>query len=103
VVGLVDSGSTINVLPFSLGRKLGFLWDDQNATIRLAGNLVKSFAIPVLAQAKLADYPEAALAFAWVPHDETALILGQTNFFLLFEICFFRQDLEFEIQPRQKM
>ena len=100
--GLVDSGATVNVLPFSLGKQLGFRWDDQKATIRLAGNMLKSFAIPVLVQAKLANYPEITLAFAWIPNDEATLILGQTNFFSLFEVCFFRQDWEFEITPRQK-
>ena len=28
VVGLVDSGATINVLPFSVGQQLGFSWAD---------------------------------------------------------------------------
>ena len=40
--GLVDSGATVNVMPYSLGIRLGAVWDDRKATIRLAGNLVTS-------------------------------------------------------------
>lgn len=28
------------------------------------------------------------------------LILGQTNFFMEFEVCFYRFKLEFELKPR---
>lgn len=38
-VGLVDSGATVNVLPYRLGIQLGAVWDDRKAIIRLAGNL----------------------------------------------------------------
>ena len=38
-VGLVDSGATVNVLPYDLGVQLGAVWDDRKATIRLGGNL----------------------------------------------------------------
>jgi len=32
-VGLVDSGATVNVLPYRLGIQLGAVWDDRKATI----------------------------------------------------------------------
>jgi hypothetical protein len=38
-VGLVDSGATVNVLPYELGLELGGVWDDHRAIIQLAGNL----------------------------------------------------------------
>ncbi len=38
-VGLVDSGATVNVLPYELGFQLGGVWDDRKAIIQLAGNL----------------------------------------------------------------
>jgi hypothetical protein len=28
------------------------------------------------------------------------LILGQTNFFMEFDVCFYRSHLEFEIRPK---
>src|SRR5258708_3650472 len=38
-VGLVDSGASISVLPFSLGIQLGFDWKTQKAPITLGGTL----------------------------------------------------------------
>jgi len=102
VAGLVDSGASINVLPFSIGQQLGLIWDDRKATIQLAGTLKRSFAMPVLLNATLEEFPSVKLAFAWIPHDEAALILGQTNFFSEFEICFFRSQFEFEIKLKKQ-
>lgn len=101
VAGLVDSGATINVLPFSIGQQLGAAWDAQKATIRLAGNLSRSFAQPLVLQATVGTFPSVRLAFAWVQHDETPVILGQTNFFMEFDVCFFRSKLEFEVTPKK--
>lgn len=38
-IGLVDSGATVNVLPYELGIQLGAEWDDRKAIIQLSGNL----------------------------------------------------------------
>lgn len=38
VVGLVDSGATVNVLPYEVGLRLGATWDEQQAVIQLAGS-----------------------------------------------------------------
>ena len=99
--GLVDSGATINVLPFSIGQQLGAIWDSQKAVIRLAGNMFKSFAQPIVVKAEIGDYPPVSLAFAWVAHDDVPVILGQTNFFNEFEVCFFRNSFEFEVKPKK--
>lgn len=37
------------------------------------------------------------LAFAWTQAENVPLILGQTNFFLEFEVCFYRAKGQFEI------
>ena len=39
VMGLVDSGATVHVLPYEVGLQLGLVWDDRRANIRLAGTL----------------------------------------------------------------
>jgi Aspartyl protease len=101
VVGLVDSGATINVLPFSVGQQLGATWDSQKAVIRLAGNMANSFAQPIVLKTKIGEFPLVNLAFAWVSHDNVPVILGQTNFFNEFEICFFRNSFEFEVKPKK--
>lgn len=100
VVGLVDSGATVNVLPYEVGIRLGATWEESEATIRLAGTLGEWNALPLFVTAQVGDYTPVRLAFAWVKSNHTPLILGQTNFFMEFEVCFYRAKLEFEIKPQ---
>ena len=72
-VGLVDSGAMVNVLPFSIGQNLGFVWDDEKATIRLAGVLSGLKAIPVTAVASISGFAPIRLAFAWSSNDQAPL------------------------------
>jgi len=99
-VGLVDSGATVNVLPYEIGLELGVVWDDRKAIIQLAGNLSNQPAIPFSATAQIGDFEEISLVFAWVKNLNVPLILGQTNFFLEFDVCFYRSKLEFEVKPK---
>ncbi len=46
-------------------------------------------------------FPPVRLAFAWVQTSNVPLILGHTNFFMEFNICFYRVDRAFEISLRQ--
>jgi hypothetical protein len=57
VVGLVDSGATVNVLPYQLGIQLGAVWNDRNAIIQLAGNVGQVAAQPLFSIAEVADFP----------------------------------------------
>ena len=41
VSGLVDSGATVNVLPFSMGEQLGLNWEEQPIGVALSGNLTR--------------------------------------------------------------
>ena len=100
VVGLVDSGATVNVLPYEAGLQLGVVWDDRNANLRLAGSLGNQTAIPLFAMAEIDGLPTVKLAFAWIKRNDTPLILGQTNFFMEFDVCFYRSKFEFEVKPR---
>ena len=99
VIGLVDSGATVNVLPHEIGLQLGAVWDDQRANIRLAGSLGNRPAMPLFAIAEIGTFSPVRLAFAWVNMADAPLILGQTNFFMKFDVCFYRSRLEFEITP----
>jgi len=101
-VGLVDSGATVNVLPYGLGIQLAAVWDEQKATIRLAGNLGDIAAQPLFPMAEIGDFPPVRLAFAWSQRDDVPLILGQMNFFMEFDISFYRSQLEFEIEPKSQ-
>ena len=98
--GLLDSGATVNVLPWSVGNNLGLDWDQQQQTIRLSGNLSAIEARVVIANARVATFPIVRMAFAWVKSDAPPLLLGQVNFFLEFDVCFFRSQGQFEIRPK---
>ena len=98
-IGLVDSGATINVLPYEIGLQLGWVWDENKAIIQLAGNISQA-AMPFFANAEIGEFPSVRLAFAWVSKPNAPLILGQTNFFMEFDVSFYRSQLEFEIKPK---
>jgi hypothetical protein len=93
---LVDSGADVNVLPWSIGDGLGFVWEPNKATIRVAG-IANGAAMPVLLSADFGDVQGATLAFAWCQTDSVPLVLGQTNFFMEFDICFFKSRNEFQV------
>ncbi|MBW4581085.1 MAG: retroviral-like aspartic protease family protein [Tildeniella nuda ZEHNDER 1965/U140] len=99
-VGLVDSGATVNVLPYELGLQLGTEWDERRAIIQLAGNLGNQQAIPFTAIVEIANFPLTELVFAWARSPNAPLILGQTNFFLDFNVCFYRSKADIEITPK---
>lgn len=99
-VGLVDSGATINVLPYEIGLQLGGGWDDRKAIIRLTGNLGNQQAIPFSVISQIGGFEPIKLVFAWTNNPNAPLILGQTNFFLEFDVCFYRSKSEFEINPK---
>ena len=80
--GLIDTGASVNVLPYELGLQLGFIWENENLSVILAGNLAHN------------------LAFAWTQAPTTPLILGQANFLFEFDVCFSRSQSEFAVRPR---
>ena len=100
VFGLLDSGSTVSVLPYNVGLELGAIWENQRIPLRLMGNLANFEARALFVNAQIKDLPSVTLAFAWTSSEYATLILGQANFFSLFDVCFLRQDSEFEIKMR---
>ncbi len=103
VVGLVDSGSAVNVLPYSLGVTLGAVWDDNAPIVALAGAFSRFPAHGLLVAASHPQITEEQpiwLAFAWTQRDDIPLIFGQMNFFQEFDVCFFRSQGEFDVRRR---
>jgi hypothetical protein len=98
--GLLDSGAAVNVLPYALGVQLGFEWDQQTQSVELSGNLATVEARVVVLSGVVGSFPPARLAFAWARTDNVSLLLGQVNFFLEFDVCFFRSRGLFEIRPK---
>ena len=64
VSALLDTGSAVNVLTYSIGQQLGFIWDQQTTTVELTGNLASVEARVVLLAATVAQFPPVRLAFA---------------------------------------
>ena len=100
VEALVDSGADVSVLPWRIGQALGARWDERKTTLRLAGMLSGTPAMPLLVMGRVADFVAVRLAFAWCRTDDVPLVLGQTNFFMEFDICFYRARQEFSIVPK---
>lgn len=99
VLALLDTGASVNVLPYSVGVQLGASWEEQTTSVILAGNLASVEARGLLVSAKIGDFEPVRLVFAWSLSDNTPLLLGRMNFFLEFDVCFYRSQLTFEVCP----
>jgi ABC-type uncharacterized transport system permease subunit len=99
--GLLDSGAAVDVLPHSLGLQLGFDWDQQSQSVALSGNLAAVEARVIVISGVVGNFAPVRLAFAWAKTDAVSVILGQVNFFLEFDVCFFRSRQVFEVRPKQ--
>jgi hypothetical protein len=97
---LLDTGSTVNLLPYSLGLKLGAVWEEQMILPNLSGNLANYEARGLAVEVKISDFETVSFVFAWTKSNDVRLILGQVNFFAEFDVCFFRSQGFFEIKPK---
>lgn len=102
ISGLLDTGATVNVLPYAVGVELGLDWDQQTTSVRLGGNLAGVQARAVAVAAVIGSFNAVRLAFAWAHIDDLPVILGQVNFFSEFDVCFFRSRGVFEIRRAQQ-
>ncbi len=100
ISGLLDTGSSVNVLPYSVGVQLGATWEEQTTSVILAGNLATTEARGLLVSAQISDFDPVRLVFAWSASDDAPLLLGRMNFFLEFDVCFYRSQLAFEVRPK---
>ena len=101
-MAMLDTGASVNVLPYDIGLQLGVVWEEQTVPIQLSGNLAQTEARGLVLSATVAEFPSVLLAFAWTQSREAPLILGHMNFFAEFDVCFYRADLAFELRPRAK-
>jgi len=85
---LLDTGSAVNLLPYDIGLRLGVIWEEQTVRLPLAGNLAKVEARGVFVYVQIGNLEPVRLAFAWAQSSQMPLILGQTNFFREFDVCF---------------
>jgi hypothetical protein len=80
--------------------QLGFEWDKETKSVELSGNLSSVDARVVVVSAAIGTFAAVRLAFAWAKTDNVSVILGQVNFFLEFDVCFFRSRSIFEVRPK---
>ena len=99
VSALVDSGAALSVLPYDVGLQLGAVWEQQTIPVRLVGNLADFDARAILVKARIDPFTPVRLAFAWARNNQVPVILGQVNFFMEFDVCFFRSQSAFEVKP----
>ena len=100
--GLLDTGASVNVLPYEIGVQLGLNWNDYNTSVTLAGNLAKFAANGIILSATIDQFAPATLVFAWTKAENIPLLLGRINFFQEFDVCFYGSQLVFEIAPKSK-
>ena len=100
VAGLLDTGAAVNVLPYRAGLALGAIWEEQTTTVPLVGSLGQFEARALVV---MASHPQIThdkpirIVFAWVQSDNAPVIFGQMNFFLEFNVCFYRSQGEFDV------
>ena len=100
VIALLDTGASVNVLPYSVGVQLGAVWDEQTTFVTLAGNLASIEARGLLISAQISNFSPVRLVVAWSLSDDVPLLLDRMNFFLEFDVCFYRSRLMFEIRSK---
>jgi hypothetical protein len=94
---LLDTGSTVNLLPYDIGLQLGATWEEQTVRLPLAGNLARVEARGLFVHVQIGNLEPVRLAFAWAKASQVPLILGQTNFFRELDVCFQRSRHTIEI------
>ena len=94
---LLDTGSTVNLLPYDNGLQLGAIWEEQTVRLPLAGNLARVEARGLFVHVQIGNLEPVRLAFAWAKVSQVPLILGQTNFFREFDVYFQRSRRTIEI------
>jgi hypothetical protein len=102
VMGLLDTGASVNVLPYNIGVQLGAIWEEQKFSVTLSGNLANVEAKGLLVLARVGEFEAIHLAFAWTKVSNIPIILGRTNFFTQFDVCFYGAQLAFEVCPKFK-
>ena len=100
VLALLDTGAMVNVLPYRMGLELGFVWENQKVPLKLGGNLAASEARAVFVGVSIEGLATKQLAFAWSQSEKAPLLLGQTNFFMEFDVLFARSALFFDVFPK---
>ena len=102
ISALVETGADVNVLPYRVGLDLGMVWDSAGRNLELSGNLANYEARGVILRATIGQFLPIRLAFAWTHAENIPLLLGQMNFLIEFNVCFYSFRRFFEIHPHNE-
>ena len=80
--------------------RFAFTEVDPRLSLPLGGNLARFEARALVVKANVEEFPAVDLAFSWTQDKYAPLILGHMNFFLAFDVCFYRSDSAFEISQK---
>jgi hypothetical protein len=102
VQAIVDSGSSINILPYDVGVQLGLDWEIQTFELPVAQWLRGTKAFGVLLGGQIEPFLPVELAFAWTEKTsmQVPILLGETNFFQEFDVCLCGSEQVFDIAPK---
>jgi hypothetical protein len=97
--GLIDSGASVNVMPYQVGLELGFDWDKCVVGPAITGSVSSEETRMLVARGYIANLELIELGFMWTKSPTFRLLLGQNNFFKYFKICFSRTNLTIQLAP----
>jgi hypothetical protein len=95
---IVDSGTSVNLLPYKIGLALGLEWD--NPVFPNIGKVRGHDCLGVILGLGLEGFEALPLRFAWSPESNIPLLLGQVNFFQHFRICFDAEEEFFTLERK---
>ena len=96
VIALVDSGASVNLLPYSVGQALRFDWDTTEVGPPITGT-IQSESRMVKAKVTVGSLDAVELSFCWIKHDNARLLLGHNDFFAHFTVCFLTRERKFSL------
>ncbi len=105
VQAIIDSGSSINILPHDVGLQLALDWEAQTFDLPVAQWLRGTKAFGVLLGGQIEPFSPVELAFAWTQKTsaDVPVLLGETNFFQEFDVCLSGSQQVFEIAAKGQL
>ena len=99
VIGRLEPMAAVSVIPHGVGLRLGATWTGHTVPIAVPGRRTAVLAAPLTVRGTVAPFPPVILFFAWADTDKVPLVLGQTNFFQQYDICFHLARSHVEVRP----
>ena len=102
---LLDTGSSLNVLPYEIGAALGLDWQAQTYPLPIGSWLRGLQAFGVVLTGQIEPFAPVTLLFGWIAPSpqRIPLILGQANFFHLFDLLVSGDRQECLLAPKGEL